>query len=573
MTPDEKEHVIQALCASRYNSFYVAARFNHYFWISVVVLLLLAATSRLVVRGLSKRAFHHPLLDRIHYLSITPMWATYFTVFHYRLLTPNPFFEDQSGSFPLRQYLRNLADRTGVLSFGSTPLVVVLAARHSPVSWLTGFSFARLQVYHRWVSRVTFGFVLIHSLVFTFLIVVGQQEGWTLLRSKQYIRWGIAAFYGGLILCIASWRRLRELSYEVFLVGHIVGALAWIIGSYYHVALLHAQRRHLFWIYMATLYWALDRCARLISRLVNNTQDQRRTTAQVFTTRNGEFLRLRIKLPRNQRNGPGSHVYLSFNDLGWRRNFESHPFSIAWSTEAPAIDEEDKEAFEVIVRPCQGLTRSLARHVVEVCDPETSCRLDVGVMGPYGQIQHATDQQNVFMCAGGSGIAAALARLGSMATALTRDQLRTRHVILVWATRHADSVEILKPYLERLLSSGTWTRSSRRPFLKLLIHLTRPETSSTLRYSATDQHALVKASLGQTLFDSLHINGFCQVQVKSGRPDLPRLIDQALEIDVGFGQMLHIMACGPSGLVDQTREAARRRVFDRVRFEAEGGTW
>lgn len=33
---------------------------------------------------------------------------------------------------------------------------------------------------------------------------------------------------GGFLLVIASTRRLREISYEFFLVGHIAGAVVWV---------------------------------------------------------------------------------------------------------------------------------------------------------------------------------------------------------------------------------------------------------------------------------------------------------------------------------------------------------
>lgn len=47
--------------------------------------------------------------------------------------------------WPFQQYLRGFADRTGILAFGSLPLTVILAARNSPITWVTGATFDTLQ--------------------------------------------------------------------------------------------------------------------------------------------------------------------------------------------------------------------------------------------------------------------------------------------------------------------------------------------------------------------------------------------------------------------------------------------
>lgn len=44
------------------------------------------------------------------------------------------------------------------------PLVVLLSGRNSPIAFLTGASFSTLQIYHRWVARVTFFQALFHGI-------------------------------------------------------------------------------------------------------------------------------------------------------------------------------------------------------------------------------------------------------------------------------------------------------------------------------------------------------------------------------------------------------------------------
>jgi hypothetical protein len=57
-----------------------------------------------------------------------------------------------------------MGDRTAIMSFGQTPLVMLLAMRTNPISVLTGASYSTLQIYHRWSARMVFMQALAHSL-------------------------------------------------------------------------------------------------------------------------------------------------------------------------------------------------------------------------------------------------------------------------------------------------------------------------------------------------------------------------------------------------------------------------
>ncbi|GAA6013151.1 hypothetical protein JCM10207_006187 [Rhodosporidiobolus poonsookiae] len=244
----------------------------------------------------------------------------------YEPMFPSAFQPDDPT--PFMQNIRYVADRAGILALGSTPLVVLLAARNSPLNWLAGMDFGTMQIWHRWVARATF----------------------------------TNAFAGGWILCFAAWRRLRQLAYELFLVGHIIAAIAWIVFAYMHVLWLHGGNPYqLRLCYLAASAWAFDRLIRLFSLLWNNTPLGRlirlsppaafkasRTLAAhgALLPGSNDFLRLRITptspWPR-RRGGPGGYVFISswttFKHKGW----ESHPFSIAWPLGVPDPDEAGAE--------------------------------------------------------------------------------------------------------------------------------------------------------------------------------------------------------------------------------------
>ncbi|GAA5972825.1 hypothetical protein JCM11641_003959 [Rhodosporidiobolus odoratus] len=258
---------------------------------------------------------------------------------------------------PLRQIVRYVGDRAGTLALGSTPLVILFAARNSPFAH-AGLDFGTLQIYHRWIARVTFTDAGVHAAAYSYLILRRSNWSFWVLFEKTPIIWGWIALVGGLVLCFAAWRRLRQIAYEAFLVGHIVAAISWILFSYLHVAHLHSSGEGAYSLqltYLAAAAWAFDRVLRLLSLLWNNTFLGRLfcipplSSKTRFLTAHGtllgtsnDFLRLRItpKTPwSRRRGGPGAYVYVSsFTSLA-HKGWESHPFSLAWPLGVPDPDD------------------------------------------------------------------------------------------------------------------------------------------------------------------------------------------------------------------------------------------
>ncbi|GAA5964924.1 hypothetical protein JCM21900_000021 [Sporobolomyces salmonicolor] len=337
----------------------------------------------------------------------------YFSFSGYAMLEQFAFSPD-----PVRQFLRYFADRQSILAFGSTPLVVLLATRNSPISWFTGASFSTLQIYHRWVARMCFANVFLHGAAYTYLILRRSDWSFWSLFGMTYLRWGWAvgrtsayrsrpsltsslqAFFGGFILTFAAWRNLRHLAYETFLIGHICAALAWIVGSYLHVLYLSGQHVQLQWVYWAAAAWAFDRISRLVSLLWNNSplhhvfplsppspSRRSRSTARGSLVAAGNFIRLRITpagpWPANV-GRPGSYIFISSprHNIG-----QCHPFSIAWPRCRPSppssghwgptvrdgdgllnrrdseVDADDDDCLELVIKRYGGFTHTLAESL------------------------------------------------------------------------------------------------------------------------------------------------------------------------------------------------------------------
>lgn len=102
-----------------------------------------------------------PLRPDVLLLSLYAIATALVAFSGYDLPWPNGFYPEPTPHWwPI---LRHVADRTGVMALGSTPLVFLLAARNSPITWMTGADFGTLQIYHRWVARITYANVFVHS--------------------------------------------------------------------------------------------------------------------------------------------------------------------------------------------------------------------------------------------------------------------------------------------------------------------------------------------------------------------------------------------------------------------------
>ncbi|GJN94412.1 hypothetical protein Rhopal_007492-T1 [Rhodotorula paludigena] len=407
-----------------YNSFIPARWYNRFLWKAVAVILILGLIRRLISPRFVRRL--PPFLRDAHTLytkhwTLAPLagtnalfarsplpnksglarWttvqvplrpdvlllslyavATALVAFSgYDLPWPNGFYSEPTPHWwPI---LRHIADRTGVMALGSTPLVFLLAARNSPITWMTGADFGTLQIYHRWVARITYANVFVHMLLYSIIHLEINEWRIESLFDKRYLVLGWVAFFGGWILCFMAWRRLRQIAYELFLVGHIVSALAWVVGAYLHIFFLGgrgASEEYLQLCYLTVGLWGFDRVARRALVLWHNTplgrtllRTPRPAGADPSPRRNrlfaadgvllgasNDFVRLRItpSSPWSSfRGGPGAFVYISCFSPG-HRAWESHPFSIAWPLGVPDPSlEPDSAESSLLESPASKSTR------------------------------------------------------------------------------------------------------------------------------------------------------------------------------------------------------------------------
>jgi predicted ferric reductase len=233
----------------------------------------------------------------------------------YSSFSPNMWF-----ATTWQEIMGYISARTGVLAFALAPLVVLLSGRNNLLLWLANWSHSTYMLLHRWVARIFALQVLLHSIT-EYLLYKNMGE-LAAEQAQPYWIWGIVATISVVITVVFSVLFFRRLSYELFLIGHIILAVITIAASWYHIEVLFERRwGYEFWLYATCAIWFSDRLLRVFRLLKNGAR-----RAEV-TEVSEHIVRVDIKGIRWAAE-PGKHTYAYFPTLNPLRPWENHPFSI-----------------------------------------------------------------------------------------------------------------------------------------------------------------------------------------------------------------------------------------------------
>ncbi|KAL1650328.1 hypothetical protein SLS58_001144 [Diplodia intermedia] len=351
------------------------------------------------------------------------------------------------------------ADRCGLLIAVNLPLLYLFAAKNQPITWLTGYSYASLNIYHRRLGELLCLLALLHGLgMFTVWYGLLRPLGFSLSRFifTRVVSFGLLTFFCYELIYVTSLRSFRARCYELFLALHVVLQTFALVFLFIH----HSRSR--IWVGVALLIFIADR---LVYRLAIKSTYLR---ADLVILPDGQTVRLssnwsipsstwttslwRRTIPHGW-NAP-DHVFVSVPALGGLHALQAHPFSIA--TPAPskphvvprlrhedAGDGERHAWLSLLVRAHSGFSRDLLRHAQT--NSSTLVRLD----GPYGSthsLRLLRSADRAVVVAGGSGVAVAFPLLWTLLNPAARPDLerQTRRlagttpkkVLFVWVIRH-----------------------------------------------------------------------------------------------------------------------------------------
>lgn len=210
--------------------------------------------------------------------------------------------------------------RTGEFAFALLPLTILFAGRNNILLWLTNWSHSTYLLLHRWIARLFALHTILHSV---FLLAARIQTGTYKADFKlPYWQWGIVGTVFVCAMLVWSILWMRRLSYELFLIVHIIMAVFTIVGSWYHLVLRFGYGGdHDYWLYAAVAVWFFDRLVRVIRMISNGAR--RATVTDIGPNH------VRVEIPGIRFSGkPGYHGYVYFPTLVSWKPWENHPFSV-----------------------------------------------------------------------------------------------------------------------------------------------------------------------------------------------------------------------------------------------------
>ncbi|CAO3613082.1 unnamed protein product [Cunninghamella blakesleeana] len=514
------------------------------------------------------------------------------------------------------QLLRYVADRTGEMSFALLPMVYLFGGRNNIMIWLTGWTYDRFIVAHKWVSRVMFLHAVIHSVAYTwFACRVGGWEMYKIYLQDIYFMWGlVATIFGGVILLLA-YPALRRSCYDFFLYTHIVLVVIFTAGCWYHVYLLGDEENMAF-LLASFAIWAYDRVARFIRVLYYNmmlatgNKALRKVRADIIPgTDCIRFIVDANKMGLSER-APGVFVYIYVPGVYF---WQSHPFTISsWyqplidlpnsklkpvygttTATATALVKKSKlttsssstsssstssststsnnnnnnnnnnpslllsnvdtnPTFELLIRPQQGMTKKLY-DTIQKRGPN-GCDMYVLIEGPYGHTHPILQYDTAILVAGGVGTTATVPYLQE--ACYHANKIAVRHLVFIWVVQYEDQLKWSQQAIEDCIYHVNYD------------HHHQQQQQQQQKELNNDVNNIQSEKSSLTLDVSIYITRSSppsnnndndnkkkdenQLSVSYSRPDLNKLVGNSIEM--ASGNSVAILQCGPVRMSDQLRQ-------------------
>lgn len=460
-------------------------------------------------------------------------WLVFGSCFGQIRVVPNdPVFPQSSIAI-----MRVVADRTGIMGTVLLPLLFLIGGRNNFLQWLTRWKFSTFIMYHRWVARIIVLLVFIHSVLYSAIYV--KQGRYARSMKKLYIQYGILATSCGGLICFQGLLLLRRKAYEVFLVVHILLAVGWVVGAWYHLE----KFGYLPIIYATIAVWAFDRFIRVARMLWFGFPKAQVTLVE------DETLRVVVPKPKHWKSVPGGHAWLYFC-RSWYF-WQSHPFTFLEST-------TDDSSIVFLCKVKKGLTEKIGKKLALVPGKTFSCR--VSVEGSYGESCPVSKHSSAVFLAGGNGIPGIYSEIYDLAK---RSVNNTKQMLkLVWIIREPKSFAWMFEEMEAL----------RHTKIQTTIYITRPDLSNNEDLLSMLSRRLETASSSEELdkklekeeyiyeTDSLVLRlreQFPHINFETGRPSISNIVQS--EIDECSNSAAFI-SCGHPAMVDDLRKSVVEKI-------------
>ncbi|KAF2117467.1 ferric reductase like transmembrane component-domain-containing protein [Lophiotrema nucula] len=506
------------------------------------------------------------------------------TVFFFCMdLAPKPYYwaDEMFGGSP------PLGTRSGWMALACMPFVFATASKTNWITFCTGVSHERLQVFHRWISYAFFLLALLHTFPFIVYHVHWHDMEMHFSESLLFYWTGIVALIAQAWLTFASHSSIRNLGYEFFKATHFIAVVIFVVTFFWHCDYTLTS-----WHYFIATGAVYVPC--FVYPWLRTCFEYRFSRQAQISVEDCGFTRITIPAQFDWK--PGQHCFLRFTGFGFLQSLSTHPFTIC---SLPSTKPGEQSELVFYIRHQGGFTSKLYQHAMN----QPGVSVPVLVDGPYGgaNLQRYRDSDHLLVIAGGSGAGWCLPFIERFVrhSVLAAGTERTKGV--VGDDKEAHSVE---ERLERRASGplsvhvvlATRDTSSRMWFLRtvgeLLSKYAATVSSSGVRVQVylTGEAAKVVHPSEQTAHDqsssspSISSTDKIEVPVKGhettvpgkeyeGRPRLSSIIHEEAAKLTEAGESLGVFVCGPGTMQNDVRNAVAAENLKILKGSKAGGVY
>ncbi|KAK3661300.1 ferric-chelate reductase Frp1 [Elasticomyces elasticus] len=331
--------------------------------------------------------------------------------------------------------------RAAWVTIAQIPFIYLLSMKFSPLTFLTGTSYERINWLHRWTARTVFLTAIVH---WSFFLHEWWLADFVALEIKMMpmVRYGFGAFGTITWMILSGFGFFRAVSYEIFVAQHIAaaGVLLWLL--FCHVP---AYARWNVWLSVAFI--AFDWSMRIVWNTLRNTHllGGSKMRAPGYSARlealPGDMVRLTISGTDFSWKA-GQHLYLTIPRL---RPLELHPFTLANASEA---SKEGGSDLTMLVKARSGFSKSL--HKAALKSQDTGRTYRALLSGPWGVPPDLRSYETVVFIGCSSGASFVVPLLQELASKRTC----VRRITLHWIIRHGEHLGWYEDTLTSIVESA-----------------------------------------------------------------------------------------------------------------------
>lgn len=425
----------------------------------------------------------------------------------------------------------HVTKRFGIVAASQLPIHYLLAVKAwSPIQYITRMSHEELNPYHRNLGRIIVILMACHAFLYLNFYV---QKGFLGKRIQDRdVILGLCAISSAIILFTTALASIRTYNYRLFFYIHVILSMALLPILYFHVS--HIR---LFILETAAIYVLL---------VIQRNACQARVEATISRLQGTNLISIIFPLPTpgSCSYAPGQHVYVTFPTL--KDKLRLNPFTVA------NLPNEDRKIL-LMARALAGTT-SMLDHMARSSQPATLL-----VEGPYGAATYfpqLADYDSVLLVAGGVGATFTMP-IYQQLLKLQIGNGKPNNLRFVWAVR--DPQDAVWATQRLRLDSGNLPDE-----FELYVtghrdrgHSTRSVVDNDTMEIELQERETLLADASETA-DGTHEN-IGKDNMRSGRPDLGRLVDQTFTQK--GGDKIAVLVCGPQGMGTALRKEVGRWIL------------